>query len=633
MRVFVPFAICRFLVLSNLIKLLQPGCLEKVDADNLDDNKTRMGSLKKAAITASNKFRDSISRKGRRSSRVMSVVLEDEHDAEEAQSVDAFRQALILEELLPAKHDDFHMLLRFLKARKFDIEKSKQMWSDMLQWRKDFGSDTIMELNIDNAVIMIVRISISLRKRRWLNTTHKGITGLTRRAGRCTLKGSVWVDSTKLLQVTSMERYLKYHVQEFERTFIDKFPACSISVKKHIDQSTTILDVQGVGLKSFTKSARELVQSIQKIDGDNYPETLFQMYIINAGSGFRLLWNTVKSFLDPKTTSKIHVLGNKYQSKLLEVIDASELPEFLGGDVRLPLTRVAMVRNGDHKCAHRRSSSASADEKTISEDENGDKSKKSMSFDMKNESPRSTSSNDNATPPQQQQQQISPPDEEASSKYVVESHPYQPPQFHPYPQSRSQPEPAPQEQDQYVHMVENTIAAWPKGNKQQDSLMLVKEFFPGINSCKNPDGFSNQIFTGVLTFVMGVVTMVRMTRNMPRRLTDSTLYSSSMRGGDDMMKSREPVYETPEAGVSREDYLIMMKRMNELEEKMSIVCQKPPTMAPEKEEMLNSAITRIDALEQELQEAKKSLEQSLTQQEELLAYIEKKKKKKKFFAF
>lgn len=45
----------------------------------------------------------------------MSVVLEDEHDAEEAQAVDGFRQALILEELLPAKHDDFHMLLRYLR--------------------------------------------------------------------------------------------------------------------------------------------------------------------------------------------------------------------------------------------------------------------------------------------------------------------------------------------------------------------------------------------------------------------------------------------------------------------------------------------------------------------------------------
>ena len=46
----------------------------------------------------------------------MSVAFDDEHDAEEVQAVDAFRQALILEELLPSKHDDYHMLLRYFTS-------------------------------------------------------------------------------------------------------------------------------------------------------------------------------------------------------------------------------------------------------------------------------------------------------------------------------------------------------------------------------------------------------------------------------------------------------------------------------------------------------------------------------------
>lgn len=104
---------------------------------------------------------------------------------------------------------------------------------------------------------------------------------------------------------------------------------------------------------------------------------------------------------------------------------------------------------------------------------------------------------------------------------------------------------------------------------------------------------------------MGIAAIIRLTRNVPRKLTAATLYSSSMPSADDSVKGQAHRCNMPQVTVSHNDYLMMMKRMSSLEEKVITLSQKPPTMPLEKEELLNAALSRVHGLEQELSATKK----------------------------
>ena len=79
--------------------------------ENSEDErrKTKIGALKKKAINASTKFRHSLKK---RNPRRKVNIIKDVRDAEEQAAVDNFRQSLIAEDLLPHRHDDYHMMLR-----------------------------------------------------------------------------------------------------------------------------------------------------------------------------------------------------------------------------------------------------------------------------------------------------------------------------------------------------------------------------------------------------------------------------------------------------------------------------------------------------------------------------------------
>ncbi|KAK4788212.1 hypothetical protein SAY86_019531 [Trapa natans] len=253
-------------------------------------------------------------------SQSMKAVLEGVPEPKDEQLVESFRELLLLEGHLLGKHIDYHTLLRFLRMRDFDFSKAKEMFVNYLKWREDYRVDAIpKEFKYEEHA--------EVKK-----CYPHGFHGVDKWGRPVYVERIGMVDLNTLLQVTTIERFVKYHVSEQEKTLNLRYPACSIAAKRHIASTTSILDVKGVGVSNFSKPARFLFLEIQKIDSSYYPETMNRLFIVNAGSGFRMLWKALKAFLDARTLAKIHVLGGNYISELLEVIDPSNLPSFLGGN-------------------------------------------------------------------------------------------------------------------------------------------------------------------------------------------------------------------------------------------------------------------------------------------------------------
>ncbi|KAL6781574.1 SEC14 [Auxenochlorella protothecoides x Auxenochlorella symbiontica] len=214
--------------------------------------------------------------------------------------------------------DDFY-LRRFLRARGHDLSKAKAMFLAHLKFRKDYGVDTVLEdfdFQERDAVL-------SIYPQGYHKTDKEGRPVYIQHLGQVNLK--------TLTDITTEERMLKYHVQEYERCLKYIFPACSKVAGHQVNTTFAILDVKGVGLKHLTGETRRILSEIVEIDSNNYPETLGKTLIINAPSMFAVLFKAVKPMLDARTQAKIKVCSSSYLSELRKYVDDENIPSYLGG--------------------------------------------------------------------------------------------------------------------------------------------------------------------------------------------------------------------------------------------------------------------------------------------------------------
>ncbi|KAJ3027680.1 UNVERIFIED_CONTAM: cytosolic factor, phosphatidylinositol/phosphatidylcholine transfer protein [Siphonaria sp. JEL0065] len=217
----------------------------------------------------------------------------------------------------PEKHSDHH-LLRFLRARKFDLPLSKKMWIDCEIWRADFGADMILE-TFEFPEYMA---ALKFYPRFYHKTDKVGRPIYIEQLGLLNL--------TQLMSVSTEERMQRNHVHEYERLIRYRMKACSEKAGRHLEQSLVILDLKGIALSTFS-SVYGIVRNVSSIAQDYYPEMLGKMFVINAPMLFTGVWTLVKPMLDEATVQKINILGSNYLPSLLECVDAQNLPRFLGG--------------------------------------------------------------------------------------------------------------------------------------------------------------------------------------------------------------------------------------------------------------------------------------------------------------
>ncbi|KAK8629581.1 hypothetical protein V6N13_078416 [Hibiscus sabdariffa] len=203
-------------------------------------------------------------------------------------------------------------LVRFLKARDWNVAKAHKMLMDCLHWRVQNNIDEILAKPIvPTELYRAVRDSQLI-----------GMSGYSRE-GLPVFAIGVGLST---LDKASVNYYVQSHIQINEYRDRVILPSAS---KKHGQPITTCIKVLDMsGLKLSALSQIKLMTIISTIDDLNYPEKTNTYYVVNTPYIFSACWKVVKPLLQERTRKKIQVLPGCGRDELLKIMDFESLPHF-----------------------------------------------------------------------------------------------------------------------------------------------------------------------------------------------------------------------------------------------------------------------------------------------------------------
>ncbi|XP_008571214.1 PREDICTED: putative SEC14-like protein 6 [Galeopterus variegatus] len=221
--------------------------------------------------------------------------------------------------------DDF-FLLRWLRARSFDLQRSEDMLRKHMEFRKQQNLDNILAWQPPEVV-------------RLYNAS--GICG--HGSGGC----PVWYHIVGSLDPKGL--FLSASKQEL---FKDKLRSCELLLRdceqqsrklgQKVEKIIAVFDFEGMGLRHLWKPGMEFVQEFFSALEANYPEILKHFIAVRAPKLFPVAFNLVKSYMSEDTRRKVVILGDNWKQELTKFISPDQLPVEFGGTMTDP--------DGNPKC-------------------------------------------------------------------------------------------------------------------------------------------------------------------------------------------------------------------------------------------------------------------------------------------
>lgn len=230
-----------------------------------------------------------------------------------------------VKDVIEPQHDDFY-LLRWLRARNFDIKKAEDMLRKHLAWRKKENIDQIFDREIPEVV------------KKYYPGGHFGYD-----KDGC----PVWIDPIGNIDPKGLLRSAKkwdviYKEIQNAEYIQGVLKQQSQKLGKKVDQLIIIYDLENFGMKHLWKPGIDTLVKYLEMFEDNYPETLKIAFVINAPRFFPVVYKLIRPILTDDTANKIRIFGSNYKEELLKCIDADQLPVHWGGK--------ATDLDGDTKC-------------------------------------------------------------------------------------------------------------------------------------------------------------------------------------------------------------------------------------------------------------------------------------------